>query len=123
MYNPIKQNYGHIQALKEKLKDFSGINFISIVAFTTKADLKVTSRTDVVYTEKLLKTIKKYNNETITDSVKKQIYSKLISLNIDSKENRNVHVEGIHNKLAKDDVKINNNICPRCGGTLVLRKD
>lgn len=41
----------------------------------------------MLYTINLPKTIKKYNNETITDSVKEQIYAKLISLNIDSKDN------------------------------------
>lgn len=121
LHNPIKQNYGHVQVLKEILKDFPEVNYISIVAFTTKADLKVTSETDVVYTTKLLKTIKRYEQETLTDSVKEQIYSQLISLNIDSKENRKIHVNEIHNKLAGDNEKIRNNICPKCGGTLVLR--
>jgi hypothetical protein len=87
LHNPIKKNYGHIQALKEVLNEVLDINYISIVAFTTKADLKVTSKTDVVYIINLPKTIKKYNNETITDSVKEQIYDKLISLNIYSKDN------------------------------------
>ena len=74
LHNPIKQNYGHIQALKEHLTEFPDVNYISIVAFTTKADLKVTADTDVVYTINLLKTIRKYDD-----------------------------------------------ICPRCGGELVLR--
>ena len=122
LHNPIKQNYGHIQALKEVLNDVSDINYISIVAFTTKADLKVTSKTDVVYTINLPKTIKKYNDETITDSVKDQIYAKLISLNIDSKDNRRAHVEAIHSNLADKRNKANSDICPKCGGTLVVRK-
>ena len=121
LHNPIKQNYGHIQALKEILNGLPDVNYISIVAFTTKADLKVTSKTDVVYTINLLKTIKKYNNETITDSEKEQIFAKLISLNIDSKTNRRAHVEVIHSNLVEKSNKVNNNICPKCRGTLVLR--
>lgn len=65
---------------------------------------------------KLLKTSRKLGKETITDSAKEQIYSKLISLNIDSKENRKLHVNEILNKLADDDEKISNNICPKYGG-------
>lgn len=122
LYNPIKQNYGHIQALKEVLYEFPDVNYISIVVFTTKADLKVTTKTDVVYTVNLLKTIEKHNIETLTDPIKEQIYSKLISLNVDNKENRIVHVSEIHNRLAADDEKIRNKICPKCGGALVLRK-
>lgn len=122
LHNPIKQNYGHIQALKDVLWEFSDVNYISIIAFTTKADLKVKTITDVVYTTKLLKTIKKYENETIAASTKEQIYTKLISLNIDSKESRKAHVNEIYNKLPHDDENIRNNVCPKCGGALVLRK-
>ena len=57
--NPIKQNFGHIRALEEHLKEFIGVKSISIVVFTTKADLKVKTQTDVVYTVNLLKTIKR----------------------------------------------------------------
>jgi|GEM_PF-6549016 len=57
---------------------------ISIVAFTTKAELKVTSKIDVVYTINLPKTIKKYNSENITDLVKEKTYTKLLSLNDDN---------------------------------------
>lgn len=121
LYNPIKQNYGHIQALKELLREFPEVNYISIVAFTTKAELKVTSKTDVVYTVKLIKTINKYKNESITDSTKEQIYTKLMSLNIDSDKNRKTHVKAIHTNLTDKNNKINNNVCPRCGGQLVLR--
>jgi len=46
--NPIKQNYGHIQALKVVLSDYPNINYILIVAFTTRADLKVNVNTDVI---------------------------------------------------------------------------
>ena len=122
LYNPIKQNYGHIQALKEVLSDIPDINYISIVAFTTNADLKVTVKTDVVYTINLLKTIRKYNSKTINDSEKEQIYRKLITLNIDSKDTRKSHVEAIHKNVSEKNNKIKGNICPRCGGQIVLRK-
>lgn len=121
LYNPIKQNYCHIQALKEHLNEFEDINYISIIAFTTKADLKVKAKTDVVYTTRLPQTIKKYNTETIRDSIKEQIYERLNSLNIDSKENRKAHVKAIHKRLDDNNKKANNDICPRCGNGLVLR--
>lgn len=122
MYNPIRQNYGHIQALKKILGDFPDVNYIPIVVFTINADLKVKSKTDVIYTINLLKTIKKYNKQTLRDSVKKQIYSKLISLSIDGKENRKAHIAQIQNQLIDNKNKISNDICPRCGGKLVVRK-
>lgn len=121
LHNPIKQNYGHIQALKEVLGECAAVNYISIVAFTTRADLKVKADTDVVYTVNLPKTIRKYTTESISDSNKEQIYSKLISLNVDNKENRKAHVQAIHNNLKDKDSKVDTNICPKCGGNLVLR--
>lgn len=53
----------------------------------------------MVYTVHLPRAIRKYNIERISESVKEQIYSKLVSLNINSKENRKMHVQAIHNKL------------------------
>lgn len=121
LHNPIKQNYGHIQALKEILNDFKDINYISIIAFTTKAELKVTSKTDVVYTINLPKTIKKYNDENISNLVKEEIYTKLLSLNVDSKETRKSHVKEIHKTLSENRIKVNSGVCPKCGGLLILR--
>lgn len=121
LHNPIKQNYRHIQALKDVLSEYTYVNYISIVAFTTKADLKVKANTDIVYTVNLPKTIRKYSNETISDSIKEQIYDRLLSLNIDNRENRKAHVQAIHNNLAEKYKKVSNNICPKCGGRLVLR--
>ncbi len=119
--NPIRQNYGHIQALMEVLGECKEINYVSIVAFTTKADLKVKSNTDVVYTINLAKTIRKYSTETISDSIKEQIYEKLLSLNVDNTKNRKAHVEAIHSSIAEKTVKVAANLCPKCGGNLVLR--
>jgi len=107
--------------LKEVLSEFPDANYISIVAFTTKADLKVKTNTDVVYTINLKKAIGKYTAESISDSAKEQIYSRLISLNVDNKENRKARVKAIHSNLKDKSNKIDANICPKCGGTLVLR--
>lgn len=119
--NPIKQNYGHIQALKEVLSEVPFVNFISIIVFTVKAELKVNTKTDVIYTARLSKTIKKYSEETIADSTKQQIYEKLISLNISSKENSKAHIQAIKNNLADKENKIKSDICPKCGDSLVER--
>lgn len=119
LYNPIRQNYGHVQALKEALSNYPNINYIPIVTFTTKADLKVNSNSEVVYTINLVKTIKKYNAENISDIDKEEIYTKLISLNIDNKENRKAHIEAIRDNLAEKNNRISNDTCPKCGGTLV----
>jgi len=83
--------------------------------------LRVKTSTKVVYTVNLPKTIRKYNTETISDFDKEQVYFKLLSLNVDNKENRKAHVQVIHNNLKDKAGKIDANMCPKCGGSLVLR--
>ncbi|MBK1809864.1 NERD domain-containing protein [Clostridium sp. YIM B02505] len=87
LHNPIRENYKHIQVLKEVLKEFDKLKYISIVTFTTNADLQVTSNSDVVYTIHLLETIKRYTEEVISDVDKKKIHSKLMSLDMNSNDN------------------------------------
>jgi len=43
LYNPIKQNYGHVQALKNILRDFPNIVYYPIVVFTKRSTLKITA--------------------------------------------------------------------------------
>lgn len=122
LYNPIKQNYGHIMALKEVLKVFPNLDYISIITFTINANLKVNSTTDVIYTTKLIETIEKYKNNVISDVVKEEVYNKLASLNVDSKDNRITHIQAIHDEIKVKNILMNNDICPKCGGSLVIRK-
>jgi hypothetical protein len=63
LYNPIRQNYGHIKVLEGVLED-NTIPFISIIAFSTRADLKLEPMsTEVIYSTELLSTIYKYKTE------------------------------------------------------------
>lgn len=122
LYNLVRQNYGHIQALKEKLQEFQEINFIPIIVFSVDSDLKVKTKTDVIYSVNLLKTIRRYNIETVTNDQKEAIYSKLVSLNVREKEIRSQHIDGIKKIKSEKIEQTKLNICPKCGGQLVLRK-
>lgn len=122
LYNPIRQNYGHVQALKENLSEFGGIKFIPIVVFSTQTELKVEVKSEVIYTVKLLRTIKKYKEETINDESKEAIYNKIVSSNINSRDTRKEHVANIKQEKYKEQRKVNEDSCPKCGGTLVKRK-
>jgi len=122
LYNPIRQNYGHIQALKKNLQEYQEINFIPIIVFSVDCDLKVKTNADVIYSVKLLKTIKKYNIETITNDQKEAIFSRLVSLNIKEKELRSQHIDGIKKIKTDKTNQTESDICPKCGGQLILRK-
>jgi hypothetical protein len=121
LYNPIRQNYGHVQALKNYLSDYPDLKYIPIVVFSVTADLKVKTKSDVVYSLKLLKTIKQYDEENITDPDKEKIQSRLLELNIKQKETRKKHVEDIILMKEEKMVRIESDTCPKCGGSLVIR--
>jgi hypothetical protein len=120
--NPIKQNYGHVQALKEVLSNYPDIQYIPIVAFSNDCDLKIKVKSEVVYFSKLLKTISKYQTKGIDNKTKEDIYHLLVSLNVDSKENRKSHVSTIRKDIKVNESKVKNGVCPKCGGKLVERK-
>jgi len=122
LYNPLRQNYGHIQALKENLQEYEGINFIPIVVFSVNADLKVKTEANVIYSIKLLKTIKRYSTETISNEQVEAIYNKLLALNLKDKEIRSQHVNEIKKTKSTKAQMIASDICSKCGGGLVPRK-
>jgi len=95
---------------------------VPIIVFSIDADLKVKTNTKVIYSVKLLKTIKEFTVETITDQQKEEIYSKLLVLNVRDKEARTQHVEGIHKKKAEVANQIGANSCSKCGGELITER-
>lgn len=122
LYNPILQNYSHTQALKYQLNDFPEIVYIPIVVFSTNADLKVKNCSNVVYTTRLLRTIHEYQEEVLSDSQVEQIYSRILDLDISDKDERKKHVQSVVHEKNDKLLKVKNDVCPRCGGDLILRK-
>ena len=120
--NPIKQNYGHVAALKERLNLEKDLLIISIIAFTNRASLKVNTKTPVMYDSNVVSYIRGYNNKLISEDDVKRIYYDLLMSNIDSKDTRKEHVHSIRKNLRERENNINNNICPRCGKALVKRQ-
>ncbi|WP_238457933.1 NERD domain-containing protein [Alkalihalobacterium alkalinitrilicum] len=122
-YNPLWQNYGHVKALQNALINFGDIPYIPIVVFSINATLKkVEVTSDVVYSVNLLKTIKKYDQETLSQSKKEQIINQLKVLNHQKDgQLKKQHVQTIkqNQKTAKE--KVQQNICPKCGNALVIR--
>ncbi|RYE55689.1 MAG: NERD domain-containing protein [Sphingobacteriales bacterium] len=120
-YNPVRQNRGHISALKAALNGFLGINFIPIVAFASKATLKVETSSDVVYTYELLRTVKSYKDRTLSDDQKDRVFERLTSLNVSHTYDRRAHINSIRRRVEARDRLVEQDICPQCGGDLLLR--
>ena len=118
--NPLHQNFGHIKALEQILK-IEDDKFVSIVVFTNRANLKVETSQHLIYRDELLKTIQEYQMPVLCDEEVKEALLKLNEANITDKETRKHHVESIKERKYDTQEKIRSGICPKCGGTLVLR--
>lgn len=114
-YNPVKQNATHIYHLSKYLK-VDNI-FQNVVVFLSRADISgVTS--DKVYSVFDLPYIKNKHTETNLSVEKMEYYyNKLSELKSNCTITHEQHVENIH-KMQAD---LQQGICPRCGGKLVLR--
>ncbi len=100
-YNPVRQNAGHIYALKQVLNlDY---NYYSYVVFTKKAELKVSSTNTLVLPSYLLR---RNINKRATDKVLKSeevvfIYNKLLDLKKGNTITKREHVRSINERIAR----------------------
>ncbi|TXK85763.1 NERD domain-containing protein [Paenibacillus sp. N3.4] len=119
--NPLRQNYGHIQALKALLSDFEEVPFISIVCFSARADLKVNVTSEVIYTKYLVSTINKYKEIALGKDDVQKIYNAIQGAGLKDGNVKKEHVKALKSELAVKANKVANDECPKCGGTLVER--
>lgn len=99
--NPIKQNYGHIKAIEENLKVNNKIEYISIIVFMNRCDLKVNTTTSVVYVYDLLKEIYKYKKHVLSEEEVKITYKMLLKANKNSMYMRWKHLINVKNNMKK----------------------
>ncbi|MFD1676302.1 nuclease-related domain-containing protein [Alicyclobacillus fodiniaquatilis] len=108
MYNPVRQNRTHINALKRLLKDYEDIRFISIVSFTKRCELHIEPelRTvdtdefvvyDILLTEfierKLIRLKNEYSRPPLSDADVSHIFQLLGEKNITDSKAREEHVQ------------------------------
>lgn len=114
-YNPIKQNATHIYHLSKYLKVKSV--FQNVVVFLARADISDVAA-DNVYSVYELSGIKSKSTDVyLTVAEMEQYYNRLLKLKNDSTISKEEHIENIHKKQAQ----LQQGVCPRCGGRLVLR--
>ncbi len=119
-YNPIKQNWGHIYALAERLRLDVRL-FKPVVAFSDNCELHVESTTPVVFISELKETILSYSQEVITTENVALISNRLREISLVGTEIESEHIESIGERFVEKNMIISQRKCPRCGGNLVLR--
>ncbi|WP_293915523.1 MULTISPECIES: NERD domain-containing protein [unclassified Sphingobacterium] len=115
LYNPLRQNLGHIKALKANLEKYPYLDYFPIVVFTGKAHLKVNSSFPVIKFYRLLKTIKNSREINISESTRDDIYNLLLQLN-GNKPNI------IPKKYDSENLENKNNLCPMCNSSLIYKE-
>lgn len=133
LYNPIWQNYGHIQSLKKFLRSEEKECFYSIITFSHDSSLKFKEEfksAKVIQISQLVGTVYRWTIEKISSNELKEINRALEELTIhDKKEKKQVmkkHIADIKNnqneKVRKEKEQIKQNLCPKCGGNLSIKK-
>lgn len=120
-YNPIRQNLAHILALKAVLKQFPGLKYTSVIVFSSKATLKVSTETAVIHPLQVLGYIKDHSEINLASGEKEKIYAVLDLLNSAKTFDKDLHIETIRNSIRNKGESISQGRCPRCGSRLVER--
>lgn len=130
LFNPIWQNYGHIQSLKTflNLEDFQHV--FSIVAFSNQSTFKFKEdfkSAKVIHFSQLIRTIKEKGQTVLTDKELKDINNTLDRLvltdKVEKKALKNSHMQQVRQSVKEQKkMKIDVSVCPKCGGTLLMRK-
>lgn len=139
--NPILQNKLHIKWLQEQIGDQMPIH--SIVVFSERCTLKqinlFSGTVSVIRRNDLLTTVKEIDSKTgikLTPQQIDEIYGKLVPFTKATDDVKQRHIENIRKNLSEswDDnnteteekvehsvVDDNEEICPKCGGKLILK--
>ena len=113
-YNPVKQNASHAYHISKLLNDCSVV--YSYVVFTGNADISNIKADNVCNLKELSLILKRFDQKILSKEEVNSYYKKLNDL----KNNKITEKEHIKN-IIKTQNDIQSGICPRCGGTLVLR--
>lgn len=118
--NPFHQNYGHLMGLVE----LSGLQkdiFTSMVIFVGKPKLKIETGNRIYSEKDFIEYITGRKNVVLDKDEMCETYEIFCNANVDSLKNRKKHVADIKDRIAENEAKIDNGICPHCGGKLVAR--
>lgn len=122
IFNPVVQNWSHINFLKSISPDFKGLNYFSIIVFAGPATLKqVNSTVPVIYKKQLLKIIRKNRDVYLTHLQVERLDSLLKQMIITKKDIHKAHKRNVKGSIKRSKTNIRSQICPKCGGKLLIR--
>jgi hypothetical protein len=121
--NPIKQNAGHIRAVRNILREYPQAVYHPIVAFTGSAELKnVYTSVPVVYGWELRRTIlDRSGSPCLSAGEVEAIAARLSGMSGPDKAAKKNHTHQARQQAYHHQQAERSSVCPRCGSNLVLR--
>ncbi len=121
-YNPVKQSIGHANVIRRTLSEWRNIKVIPIVVFTGSANLSnVRTNNHVIYIDRLFSVMQNYQTEYLSDSDVQSIINRLTEKNARGIVDDKMHVLNVYAAKNERHRKLEDRICPKCGGKLVQR--
>ncbi len=113
--NPIRQNYGHVKSICEllNLDETKAFNIVCIPSANVR--LKIKHDGELTTIKNIVERITSFDKPVIDNP--KEIVKTIIANNIVDIKGRKKHI-----KEVKKNKPRTNNMCPKCGGTLVKRE-
>lgn len=122
IFNPIIQNWGHINFLKKVSADFENLKYFPIIVFAGSGKLKkIKSSVPVIYKRKLLRTIRKQKEICITHKQLKRIDTLINQAMVDKNDIKKKHRKFVKRNIKWSKKRAVSRYCPKCGGKLVLK--
>lgn len=124
--NPLRQNYGHVQALRAALGNLGEVPMFPLVVFMRTATLKVDVPPGlVVMTSELVQTVMTKATPMMSPQTRDEISRRIEAANITDPVRRKAHVASVKRRVAAKErekaAAIKEGGCPWCGGKLMLR--
>lgn len=119
-YNPLKQNDGHMYAIKKAIGVDLGMNLHSLVVFTGRCELHIDPTNRVITINKLLQTILGFSRPVFTDADVQTIAMRINNSIVVGSAARDIHKRQVIEKQNRG-VSKSHGICPRCGGRMELK--
>lgn len=122
LYNPEKQNSGHINCLKQLLRSVADKDFHSIVVFTNRSELRLRNlKGAVIHTSQIRNYILQFQEPCIPEEKIPQMVALLTKYTSYSREEEMAHEGKVGEIQSRRRERIAAGKCPNCGGELVER--
>jgi hypothetical protein len=122
IYNPVIQNWTHVNFLKGISPELKRLRYLPIVVFAGNAKLKkINSSTPVIRKRRLLRTIKRNRDVILTHEQLAKIDGIIAQTIVTGKDVRKEHKKQVKKNIKRTKNKSNSSICPKCGGRLLAK--